>query len=81
MTLRLGWHAGNEDEITALDWEIMGLVRPQVFVWLASYGLSSQRIGEREIKRVLSLCPDAALHARFYVVPSLAASDAELPKR
>ena len=80
MTLRLGWHAGNEDEITALDWEIMDLVRPQMFVWLASYGLSSQRIGERELKRVLELCPDAALHARFYVVPSQAADDAELTR-
>lgn len=76
--LRLGWHAGNEAEMTALDWEILGLVAPQVFVWLADYGVSHQRIGERELRRVLELCPEAEMFPRFYVPPSMAANDAEL---
>lgn len=73
MALRVGWHAGNVHAIDEVDWRIMGLVRPDLFVYIPFEG-----IGLKQLRAVRQLAPQGEAVVRPYYVPqeySLAAVD------
>lgn len=66
-TLRelIGWHLGNVQPITDLDWEILRLVPPGAVLFLAG-----EKIQQQDIERILTINPRCNIFVRQYLDPN-----------